>query len=1038
MTTTTNNNDNFGDEQATESMLDRFDSLCVSFGDIDCMTSLVSVTNQGQNADPYSKQDKEQHRQEEQPVCYLELQEYSKALAAQLVRRFRPDYVLVDCQQQGIPEAVAVLACMRLRLPFVPVSVQDLHSGGRLDSIVQTLRGEVEKPKAGAADISSSTNSPKIVAVTCCENDQDPLLAVFQRADVHQILFLDPQGNLREALDVPQYQSSERGTHLDAASQVDYGNRDDDNLYVLFTSGTSGKKPKAVVGSHESTRCRIDWFLQTFPPSRRICRRSKLTFVDGVTELLSGLLSFESLLVCPCSTILQNQGIASILLTGEFSAECTQVTMLPSQLQQLLLVLEDNYQHHKVDDNSNMIETPIVHLERVIVSGEACLVQVLGAFRRLLPSAELINLYGQTETTGDVTCAVLTDMTHPIVRGIVSVGKPILGCISIHNDNDSNELIVRGNLSNGYWRGNKNEKQWVDFATGDVGFQDASGNWFIQGRKDDIVKIDGILTNPSEVEAALNDTFGNKIQIAVSIIKGAVYALVNQPIEFSRQSMHAKGVPWHLIPREVFKVNQIPTSTTSGAGKVDQNCVREMIEARLISREQNGNTRKPNEKWDLNGALTEVLQYSGKIVESCSFVELGGDSALAVGLLYHLRISGLLSPTSNLSAVDIVQSRTIADLREMLGGNGAPRKRVKRSDTVSTIIRPFTVPSLKKYSKHHSAVDLRACVDAPPIVYNGSIYAACQGGIIVSVKENKVLAVYDLVQHGTNWMVQAGMVILGDTLVVCAYHRAASEGLVVGLSLDLGKIIWEVQMDEPAKVGPTIVNGLLWIPLETKFALVSPESANQIRYIPGNSKCKVLSNGKDGPAYISNKDWTADFSIIHLDANCKILSRQQHEDTFWNPCLENFVALGDNRFVVTDRCGYLYIVTLEGADIKTQGTRLSESFLSAPLVVKDTIIVGGNDGILRCVLIANIEHGVWTIDVGACILAAPLSLNSSIIVCTTAGDVILIQDGKIVFQYQINGEIWSDPVVVSDEQVAFGARDSRLHLLYLKEDTSRS
>lgn len=1032
-TTDSNHNGNNEDDQETESMVDSFDSLCVSFGDIDCMTSFVSVPNQSQNDDTDLKQEQEQYRQEEQPVCYLELQEYSKALAAQLVRRFRPDYVLVDCQQKGIPEAVAVLACMRLRVPFVPVSVQDFHSGGRLDSIVQTLRGAVEKLKAGAADTTATDRSPRIVAVTCCENDQDPLLGVFQKADVHQILFLDPQGNLREALDVPQSLCSKRKTHLGAAPQLGYSNRDDDALYVLFTSGTSEKNPKAVLGSHESTRRRIDWFLQTFPPSRRICRRSKLTFVDGVTELLSGLLSFESLLVCPDPIMLQNQGIAAVLLSGETSAKCTQVTLLPSQLQQLLLVLEDDHQRHKVDEKSSIKnKTPPVYLGRVIVSGEACPVQVLESFRRLLPLAELINLYGQTETTGDVTCAVLTDMTHPVVRGVVSVGKPILECISIRSDNESNELIVRGNLSNGYWRGNMKEKQWVNFATGDVGFQDADGNWFIQGRKDDVVKIDGILTIPSEAEAAMNDTFGNKVQVAVSIMGGAVYALVNQPIEFSRQRMHEKGVPWHLIPRKVFKVNEIPTSSTSGAGKMDRNCVRDMVKAKLIDQEQNENTRMPTEKRDLNAVLTEVLQYNDKIVDSSSFVELGGDSALAVGLLYQLRISGLLSPTSNLSAMGILQSKTIADLREMLGSSSAPSKRLKRSDSIT--IRPFAVLSLKQYSKYHGAVDLRACVDASPIVHNESIYAACQGGIVLRVKGNNVLAAYDLVQHGTNWMVQAGMVILGDTLVVCAYHRASSEGLIVGLNLDLGKAIWEFQLDEPAKIGPTIVNDMLWIPLETKFALVSPVSANQkIRYAPGNSKSKIVTLGRHGIAYISNKEWTANFSIIQLDDSCNILSQQQHEDTFWNPCLENFVALGDTRFVVTDRCGYLYIVTLEGDSIETQQTRLSESFLSAPLVVKDAIIVGGNDGILRCVSTADIEHEVWTIDVGACILAAPLSLNMSIIVCTTAGDVIEIQDGKVVFKYQINGEIWSNPVAgVSNGQVAFGARDSRLHLLDLK------
>ena len=58
------------------------------------------------------------------------------------------------------------------------------------------------------------------------------------------------------------------------------------------------------------------------------------------------------------------------------------------------------------------------------------------------------------------------------------------------------------------------------------------------------------------------------------------------------------------------------------------------------------------------------------------------------------------------------------------------------------------------------------------------------------------------------------------------------------------------------------------------------------------------------------------------------------------------------------------------------------------------------------------------------------------VVCTTAGDVVVLDSGKEISRSRTNGEIWSGPIVFkgtddSEMRLAFGARDSILHIIQL-------
>jgi acyl-CoA synthetase (AMP-forming)/AMP-acid ligase II len=156
---------------------------------------------------------------------------------------------------------------MRLRRPFVPVSCMEQHRPGRMNNVVNLL---LEKGKRyvstdcekNSSSSSSSHHLPSVVAVTVCENDQDPILSVFQDAGVHRIIYLDPTGMIREQLSVPETLPSftlpRKKFTFDSSRK-----EEDDDMYIMFTSGTtsgSSSQPKAVVGSHRATYKRLRWY----------------------------------------------------------------------------------------------------------------------------------------------------------------------------------------------------------------------------------------------------------------------------------------------------------------------------------------------------------------------------------------------------------------------------------------------------------------------------------------------------------------------------------------------------------------------------------------------------------------------------------------------------------------------------------------------------------------------------------------------------------------------------------------------------------
>ena len=975
------------------SIADVFDNLCFSIGDHDAIIGSSGFV----------------------AVGYTEIQQSSYFLAYQLLHRFRPTYVLLDLRNAVAAEAVSILACMRIGVPFVPVSAEELHVGDRLGSIIKTLRGETES--------SSSSSRKQIVAVVRCDDDRDPILSKFEAVNVHSIIYVNDNGEVLEPMDVPNT--------LPTFANV----RDD--LYVLFTSGTSNpSKPKAVVGSHSSTIHRLKWFAEKFPfcddgsaaNDTVVARRSKLTFVDGITELLSGLLFPPGVLYTFDQKELATQGIAAIL-----TSPCTRLTLLPSQLSQLLMLLSQS-------EDSALKES---ELRTVIVSGEPCSPSIVMQFRNHFPKAKLINLYGQTESTGDVLCAELTSMTNPVVDNVCAVGWPIPNVAVSLSPN--NELIIKGNLSNGYL----NSDPFDSLYTGDVGFSTADGCFYVKGRMDDICKINGVLTSPSEVEAAFAKAYN--IPCCAVILDGAVYVLAEMigdgKHSFSREAMKSAGTPWNLIPKLVFfSQSCLPRSTTGGAGKIDRTRVRAIVEDLLINQSK---PKKEAQRDDLINNIVEVLGIP-VVDESSSFVDLGGDSALAVTLLYKLRkLSEMFGNT--LTAADILEADSIKEIRSLLTSEEANRRRPKKPKLDLSPTFKFE-QRVERLTEAHVTVSFKACVDASPIVNGMNVFGACQGGVIQRVccdTHVSVSAFHELL----GWSIQGDIIVHGeDTIIVCGYQATEEMGIVVALSLELCTVRWKKLLKGKIKSTPLTVDGHIYVLAGSTLHAINPANIDEESpciELPSESQSKpaLVSSPRGGRQLVyAFSDWEMGLAVVKGLGDSDKMELTIIEG-ITSPAYADLLAIDEARVIVADISGYVHEVNIHDRTVLKSMKMSDKPIFSGPVLLPDGgMVFGCHDGIVRCVHVSNMEKIRWQYSTQAVVYAKTLPIveaksegSGFVVVCTTAGDVMVVNssDGREIVKYTVDGEIWSNPTYLTTSLgkrcVIVGARDSKIHVITLCE-----
>jgi len=210
--------------------------------------------------------------------------------------------------------------------------------------------------------------------------------------------------------------------------------------------------------------------------------------------------------------------------------------------------------------------------------------------RQVLPDhVEIYIMYGATEASARLT--YLSPDRFQDKMG--SIGKPIPGVTVKVLDSEGNEkpagevgeLVAYGaNIMQGYWHDPEATSKALDkngYHTGDLGYRDSEGFFFVLGRKDNLLKVGGHRINPLEIEDIIlssglvieavvlgipDNLLGHKL-VAVATPKNGNCS--SKDI----QAYCAQNLPKYKIPSEFNLVRSLPKNPS---GKIDRKKCEEL------------------------------------------------------------------------------------------------------------------------------------------------------------------------------------------------------------------------------------------------------------------------------------------------------------------------------------------------------------------------------------------------------------------------------------------------------------------------------
>ena len=260
----------------------------------------------------------------------------------------------------------------------------------------------------------------------------------------------------------------------------------------------------------------------------------------------------------------------------------------------------------QLDENDRMLQmfeltfdvSIVSFLYPLVVTAEASDAELLGAFRKCVPNASFINLYGPTE--GTIYCTAyripVTSCKHH--NGMTAIGRPFEGIDALIMDNDgrplptgeTGELWISGNqVMGGYWNApEKNGECLVETAngkvyykTGDLCRMDADGDIIYCGRKDSQIKIQGFRIELSEIEHVAKNFFNGECRVVVipkyDNDNQCELHLVVEKKQLDKQQIEeylCSRLPYYMIPKHMHCLEQFPLNTSS---KTDRKKIQELI-----------------------------------------------------------------------------------------------------------------------------------------------------------------------------------------------------------------------------------------------------------------------------------------------------------------------------------------------------------------------------------------------------------------------------------------------------------------------------
>lgn len=349
-----------------------------------------------------------------------------------------------------------------------------------------------------------------------------------------------------------------------------------DVVYTIFTSGSTGE-PKGVQIEYASLIEFAEWMvsLNESEGSQEWLNQAPFSFDLSVMAIYPCLTSGGTLNLVDKEMINKPKLLNEMLVNTPINAWVS----TPSFMEMCLLL-------------PNLNESSYPSLNHFFFCGEILPHRTAKALLDRYPSAVVYNTYGPTEATVAVTGIKLTpeiiEAYNPLPAG---VSRPNTSLFTT----DEGELVIKGNsVSLGYLDNKEKTDAVFNFEdglriyhTGDKAIE-KDGQWFIQGRIDFQIKLNGYRMELEEIETQLRQSEFVRETVVVPVYKnnkvihliGAVVPTeeVKDDLEMTRQikSELKSRLPEYMIPRKFVWMKQLPLTSN---GKLDRKQVAEDINA---------------------------------------------------------------------------------------------------------------------------------------------------------------------------------------------------------------------------------------------------------------------------------------------------------------------------------------------------------------------------------------------------------------------------------------------------------------------------
>ena len=300
-------------------------------------------------------------------------------------------------------------------------------------------------------------------------------------------------------------------------------------------------------------------------------------------------------------------------------------------------------------------------LRYLVTTGEALGPELVRQWLKLKPEVPLVNAYGPTECSDDVTHHVI-EIAPPAEATRMPIGRPVQNMKMYVLDRKlelvpvgvPGELYVGGDgVGRGYWGDVEQTSQSFLpnpfsglegsrlYKTGDLMQYQPDGTIEFLGRMDHQVKVRGFRIELGEIETLLNSHSAVKQAVVIASEAGGAESRLVAYIVYKEQGTPGaelreflkERLPEYMLPAVFVALDAMPLTST---GKVDRKALPSSIGVAQESNQRTYVTPQTPTETKVAQIWSEVLRVE-RVGSTDNFFDLGGHSLLATQVISRLR-----------------------------------------------------------------------------------------------------------------------------------------------------------------------------------------------------------------------------------------------------------------------------------------------------------------------------------------------------------------------------------------------------------------